>query len=93
MPASAECVAAFRLPPFLESKLYMGIPSESLNHNTNFTESCTDGGVKSHGNSTSRSCAAQMTRAGTVMRGIRENFLVANIFVMDVEKVMAWKIS
>lgn len=67
MPASAECVAAFKFPPFLESKLYMGIPSESLNHNTNFTESCGNG-VKSHGSSTSRSCAAHMTRAGTEMK-------------------------
>lgn len=65
MPAKAECVAAFKFPPFLESKLYIGIPSVSLNHNTNFTESWGVGGCKSQGNSMSFSGAAQTTRAGT----------------------------
>ena len=45
--------------------LYKGIPVVSLNHKTNFTASCTFGGVKSHGSSTSFSIAAQTTRAGT----------------------------
>ena len=68
MPAKAECVAAFKFPPFLESKLYIGIPSVSLNHNTNFTESWGVGGCKSQGNSMSFSGAAQTTRAGTDKR-------------------------
>lgn len=73
MPARAECVAALSVPPLLESKLYIGMPSVSLNHNTNFTESCSDGGVRSHGNSTSRSGAAHMIRAGTVRKNRKRN--------------------
>jgi hypothetical protein len=66
-PDNAECVASFSFPPFLESKLYKGIPVLSLNHNTNLTESC-NAGVRSQGNSTSLLGAAQITRAGTVTK-------------------------
>lgn len=52
------------------------MPVESLNHKTNLTESCCDGGVMSHGSSAFLSTAAHITRAGTVRGLAREIFII-----------------